>query len=432
MSDAAAEATDRYRTIAISGDHLLERWFYKEVLHSWLDTTSRFGLSHGAFSSDRIDDGSKLLLESVAAHIEDKKSWAGCRVYDIGCGVGILGIAAAASLRARTLGLEDRDSLSVALACLNAWKNELSTEVIPNPAPTGVRTFGPAELVLCNLPAKAGASVHRLMIDHAVHQLPSDGLAGFVVVRTLADAVEERIATLPVTFEKIDAPGHAVFLLRRSRPVAGEARDSDHDLVTVDSGELVDPLPSAYRGNSSRFRVGNTGYSVTTVEGLPEFDGPSHITRMLIKLALDYVTGQPVLAVDDGPGHLVTVVSKRSSVVCCASRNALAGYAHEQFSPGTKRRGKTNLSSVLAERPAALAPHIPERGIVILPIVPEPYTPVFDELVGLFEQARDRNSQCIVAGNSSTISRFEKLKLPLAIRRRTKSRGVRGLVFEPT
>ncbi|MFP4643451.1 MAG: methyltransferase [Spirochaetales bacterium] len=431
MSDVTAEAIGRYRNIAVSGDRRLERWFYKEVTYSWLDATCRFGLSHSVFSSDRVDDGSKMLLDSIATRVDDKERWSGCRVYDVGCGMGVLGIVAAAALRAGTLILEDRDSLSVALACLNAWKNELPAEVLPNPAPTGIRTFEPAQLVLCNLPAKAGASVHRLMIDHAVHHLSSGGLSGFVVVRTLANAVEEHIAASPVTYERIDASAHVVFIFSRVRGVAGQPRDRAPNVGAGDSSDSLEALPSVYKGVSSRFRVGNTGYALTTVEGLPEYDGPSYLTRMLMKLTLEYVSGQAVLVVDNGPGHLVAAVSKRSSSVCCASRNALAGYAHAQLLPAATGRSRTTPSSVVAERPAALASRVPERGIVILPISPEPYTPVFDELIELFESVRDRESQCIVAGNSSTISRLEKLRLPLSIRRRSKSRGVRGLIFVP-
>ena len=431
MSDIAAVATERYRLIAASGEQSLENWCYKEVTHTWLGVTCRFGLSHAAFSSDRIDDGSKLLLDAIASRIEARKRWAGCTVYDIGCGVGVLGIAAAASLGAARLILEDRDSFSVALSCLNAWKNRLAADVIPNPAPTGVRSFAPAGLVLCNLPAKAGGEVHRMMLEHAVSHLSTDGMAGVVVVHPLAAAVEKVLTGLSLHVERRDSSGHAVFILRHSEAgVHQNGGESRHKASDAPNEVAARPLPHVYIGTTARFQLSKTSYSLTPVEGLPEFDGPSYMTRMLIKLGLDYGTNRPVLAVDNGPGHLAAVLSRRSSAVCCASRSALAAYAHEQLVFAAKRNKERHV--VLTERPGLLAPYVPEQGLLVLPVVPDAYTPVFDELLELFEQVRARGSQCIVAGNSSTISRLEKLKIPLSIRRRAKSRGVRGLILEPS
>ncbi len=434
--DFLEEAVERFRAIAGCGSESLERWCYKSVSLTWLGVRCDYGLSHAAFSSDRIDDGSKRLLDALAARIEATErrhrsghddGWNGRSVYDIGCGVGVLGIAAAASLGADRLVLEDRDSFSVALACLNAWRNRLSAEIVPNSAPTGARSFAPVDLVLCNIPAKAGASIHRLMLQHAVSHLLPGGLAGFVVVRTLAASVERNLDTMPVRVERIDGPGHTVFIVDRV-----QARDNDSGALTYSRDDEASYLRDEYVGDRSRFQLAKTTYSLNTIEGLPEFDGPSYMTRMLVKLGLEYGQDKHVLAVDDGPGHLAAALSPRCSRMCCASRNALAAYAHEQLIFGGRpRRGKRNGISALVERPAVLAPHVPQQGLIVLPVVPEPYTPVFDELQQLFERISEQRSQCIVAGNSSAISRLEKLKLPLSIRRRAKSRGVRGLVLAP-
>ncbi len=445
MIEVDPQAIERYRQIAAAGDRDLDRWCYKEVSHDWLGVSCRYALSHSAFSSDRIDDGSKLLLHALASRIAVPERWSGCSVYDIGCGVGVLGIAAAASLGAARLVLEDRDSFSVATSCLNAWKNGLRAEIVPNPAPTGVRSFGLSSLVLCNLPAKAGPAVHRLMFEHAVSHLTVDGIAAFVVVQTLASAVERELAALPVNVERVDGAGHAVFLLRRSSagtagagaPEAGRAKDENKNAGEDGrkdgrkGGDAFPGLPAAYIGERARFTIAKAGYSLRVIEGLPEFDSPSFITRMLVKLATDYGPDTPVLALDNGPGHLAAVLANRGSTVCCASRNALAGYAHEQFVFKTGRTGARTTHSVLAERPGVLTSHVPAHGLVVLPVVVDPYTPVFDELTELLEQVRRQGSHCILAGSSLTISRLEKRKLPLSIRRRARSRGVRGLVLAP-
>ncbi len=394
----------------------LDEWFYKFQPFKWRGKRYEFGLSHALFSSDRIDDGSKALLGVLDERIEagsDQEVFD--RVYDIGCGNGVLGICAAGGLSAGELHLEDRDALAVALAVRNAERNALPCRVLPHAQPTGVGEGFESDLIVCNLPAKAGEAVHDHMVDHALAHLAPSGRLLIVVVNPIADRLAAHLESRSARFEQRTFSGHTVFAVEHT-PTLGDVLSQAQDVYRRGERRTLE-----YRGIT---------YEFTPALGLAEYDGPSYTTAMLTRLAIEYCADRRVVLYEPGGGHLPLILSrlsekKRPRSFLLACRNTLAGYALETLNDVS---GVPHTSEICA-RPLGIGNFVESGSLVVLPVVPEPHTPFFEELVEVAEAVSRNGGTLILAGASATISRLEKYRLPLRIVRRAKSRGVRGLVL---
>ena len=89
----------------------------KRVPFSFMGERLFFDLSRALFSSFKVDDGSRLLLKSLARHgaLEKRSS-----VEDVGCGVGVLGLALKKRFPGVNLRASDRDALAVEMTRHNA------------------------------------------------------------------------------------------------------------------------------------------------------------------------------------------------------------------------------------------------------------------------------------------------------------------------
>ena len=105
----------------------------------------------GVFAHDKLDAGTRVLLETI-------ESPAGARVLDLGCGCGVIG-ALAARLGAATADLADANLLAVAAARATLARNEIANARVF--AADGVPPGEPGryDLVLSNPPFHAGKAI---------------------------------------------------------------------------------------------------------------------------------------------------------------------------------------------------------------------------------------------------------------------------------
>jgi 16S rRNA (guanine1207-N2)-methyltransferase len=78
-----------------------------------------FITSRGVFSSKRIDNGTRLLAESMVLR-------GGGRLLDMGCGIGIIGIVAAREMPGLEVVMTDINQRAVELTRLNAKRNKVT------------------------------------------------------------------------------------------------------------------------------------------------------------------------------------------------------------------------------------------------------------------------------------------------------------------
>ena len=110
----------------------------------------------GIFSYDRLDEGTALLLDTLAA--PQPRVPAGGRVLDLGCGYGILGLAAAA------LGAGQVDLVDTSLPAVAAAARNLAAAGFPNSRAFVSDAFGAVagtryDLIVTNPPFHAGKGV---------------------------------------------------------------------------------------------------------------------------------------------------------------------------------------------------------------------------------------------------------------------------------
>ena len=123
--------------------------------------------AEGMFSKDRLDTGSRLLIE------ESELPSAGS-VLDLGCGIGVVGILVLKREPALTVVQSDVTEKAVRLTKQNAQKHHVQTRVVQGNCYEALQseTF---DVILTNPPRAAGKEVIRRMIEEAPAHLTDGG-----------------------------------------------------------------------------------------------------------------------------------------------------------------------------------------------------------------------------------------------------------------
>lgn len=247
--------------------NLIESYVHKTVVRRRTDVNLRFLTSQSLFSSNTVDPGTNLLLRTVAAHVD--RSFMRC--LDIGCGYGPIGASLSASGVAKQVDMADRDALAVALARRNVELNQLAdVSVFPSLGYDDVSQSG-YDLIVANLPGKAGEQVLRHLLEAAARHIADEGQVWVVVVTPLRSLVEQSIAETGATLIHAEhGTRHSVYGYRPPRP-SGVISESDSLVARI------------YRRGSVEFVVGAGRYQIETSRGIDEFDGLSYSTKLVLE-----------------------------------------------------------------------------------------------------------------------------------------------------
>jgi SAM-dependent methyltransferase len=257
-----------------------------------------FDLSQGLFSSAGVDGGTKFLLK-IFSQILDEDIAAGksppLRVLDAGCGTGVIGICAAAAIAPLVsdggglrLGVrcQDRDELARLITTHNAALNgipptllEAHTEPLLAGLPL-VERLGAWDMILTNIPAKAGTPVLADFVRRSAGLLNPGGRVVMVAVRTLADFFREQIALAAEAelLQEHPGPGHSVF-------VYGRAANQKQPAAPVNGGpDFIARHPFYVRAEITR-AIEDIPVHLTTIHGASGFDNPGGAVLAAAKLA---------------------------------------------------------------------------------------------------------------------------------------------------
>ncbi len=258
-----------------------------------------FAVSQSLFSSHQVDLGSLQLLKTL----EDLSLPRGSRILDLGCGYGPLGLTLARLHEGTEVHLVDRDALATAFTQLNAERNHL----------TGTLSYGSLaydeidardfDLIVANIPGKAGKRVIRAMLLDAQALLAPQGIVAIVVVAPLEELVAKTLDApeieilLHQTSQEGPARGYAIFHYRFTSTEPTPTWSSGFERGIYDREEIT-------------FVLDGMTLTIRTAHGLPEFDTLSYTTQALIKaignLGMDT---RPSLAVfNPGQGHIPAVL----------------------------------------------------------------------------------------------------------------------------
>ena len=269
-------------------------YFKQEIDIRHESRSLRLRVAQDLFSSFQADAGTRLLLRTLSGA-------KGERVLDLGCGYGPLGLALRAAGSHSDVHMVDRDALAVEYSRQNAALNGLG----------GVEAYGSLgyddvadpgfDIVVCNVPGKAGAPVIEHLLLGAERHVASGGLVAIVVVDALSPAVEGTL-TLSQGVEivlKEEGARHVVFHYRFLNSAPDMSDPGWHGLEVYQRGE-------------GSIEVRGHDYLVDTAYGLPEFDTMAFTTGLLAA-ALDGKHDESVsraLIVNPGQGHVPVALLK--------------------------------------------------------------------------------------------------------------------------
>ncbi len=132
-------------------------------------------VDNGVFSKSKLDEGSKLLIETVLP-----LGLTG-RILDLGCGYGPIGLSLALSSINASVTLVDINPRAVALAKKNAELLNLSNRVTCLQSDIYSNVEGKFDAITLNPPIRAGKKVTYTMYKEAKEHLVSGGQFYFVI-----------------------------------------------------------------------------------------------------------------------------------------------------------------------------------------------------------------------------------------------------------
>ena len=157
-----------------------------------------FYTASGVFSKDKIDKGTLVLAENM---IVDKNS----KVLDIGCGIGVLGIAATKLYNARVV-MSDVNERAVLLTKKNIKLNDVKAEVYQGNLYEQIKQAD-FDAILSNPPQTAGKELCFRLIEEAKNHLKNNGSLQLVARhnkggKTLSRKMEEVFGNVKVIAKK--------------------------------------------------------------------------------------------------------------------------------------------------------------------------------------------------------------------------------------
>jgi hypothetical protein len=291
----------------------VEAYGNKRVKFKFRGLDFEFALSQGLFSSADIDAGSRFLLKTLSQKW-DEDTRVGRRlpaaVLDAGCGVGVLGICAAKALDAAAglrVRAQDRDELARAFTEYNAARNGVDGAVFS--AHTEALLDGPAEpwdLILSNLPAKAGQPVLLDFISRSAGLLSEGGAVMVVVVNTLAGLLRDRIGELALPLLGDETGREHTALCYGAKPGSPGA---PHSTPATADDAFAGRWPAYFR-EAGDYVMEDTGYHIDAIHGAPGFDrsgaSAAAMARLAVRLGATLAArcvARPILVHEPDQGH---------------------------------------------------------------------------------------------------------------------------------
>jgi 16S rRNA G1207 methylase RsmC len=376
-----------------------EAYFKKTITVRLQRRQLELDVAQDLFSGHELDAGSRLLLRSLATPKHEPRS----SVLDLGCGYGPIGLGLKLLNPARAVDMVDRDALALDFSRRNAARNGMSdVEVYASLGWSDVRRSD-YDLVVSNVPAKAGeGAIRHFLLDAAGHLRPG-GMVAVVVIARLDELVRELLvpdAGVELTYEQ-RAAGYSVYHyqpVRASLPEPssqGKGEHPDEDALSV------------YERGRLDLTFGQIRYRVRTAYSLPEFDTLGYHTRLM---ADQLLTGRrrpgEVLVFNPGQGHLPVLIGKAlvPERITLAGRDLLAlAYSRDNLTRNEYPADRVRVLHRTAVQPA----DVDGVDLVVATLKDgQPNAITELELHGALERLRPRG-RLIAGGSSTAVTRLE-------------------------
>ena len=249
-------------------------------------------------------------------------------ILDAGSGVGVLGICAAGAvseiggIESLSVRAQDRDDLARIFTQYNAEKNNIPERIFTahtEPLLAGVPDTR-FDLILSNVPAKAGLPVLKDFVIRSTGRLNAGGRVIIVAVNTLHDFFELLIQENAVPLYRETGTGHTVFVY---------GKDNEREALSCLTSDSFFIQCPTYIRNKNDYEMENISYHMETIHGASGFDNPCGEAEAAAKLTIklkDKLThnhdAQPVLIWSEDQGHYAAWLLKYLNV---KTRFVLAG-----------------------------------------------------------------------------------------------------------
>lgn len=205
-------------------------WYKSTLSWDWGGKHFQFAVPHEVFSTQKIDDGTLLLLGHLPSRPPE-------RVLDLGCGYGALGLPVAALHRNAEVHLVDRDLLAVEWAQKNADQHALeNVRCFGSLGFSNLQDSGSYDWILCNVPARIGSPFIKNLLLESRCRLGTEGELRIVVIPDLIAVAEAAAQSLGWPVQQV-IPGarHSVLVWRGGREGASP---DDPDLYLRDQVQI--------------------------------------------------------------------------------------------------------------------------------------------------------------------------------------------------
>ena len=145
----------------------------RNIVYKYKEFSFNFTSDLGVFSKDKIDFGSKVLIESYFENGSKNK-----KVLDVGCGYGLIGISVSRIMDS-SVDMIDVNKRALHLANMNIKDNKADAKAFESNIYENVKEK--YDVIITNPPIRAGKSVYMKIIEDGVNHLTEKGELWFVM-----------------------------------------------------------------------------------------------------------------------------------------------------------------------------------------------------------------------------------------------------------
>ncbi|MGD9118995.1 MAG: methyltransferase [Dehalococcoidia bacterium] len=276
-------------------------YFKKELSFRYHRQEMRFRVSQDLFSSYQIDIGTQFLLRTIISEFgTDSFS----KILDLGCGYGTIGLTLMKLNPDCVAHMIDRDALAIEYTRQNAGLNGIRGAEIYRSLGFDDVTDSDFDLIISNIPGKAGKPVISGFLQDAAVFLKKGGMVAVVVITPLEETVKsllESMNDVEVLFQK-NRSGHVVFFYK--------FMDRTDEQEPPDAGGYDRGI---YRRNNLEVSFVGLNYRIRTAFDLPEEEVPDRRSELLIEYIDDMnnPATNSILLFNPGQGHVAIAAWKQ-------------------------------------------------------------------------------------------------------------------------
>ena len=145
----------------------------RNIVYKYKDYSFNFTSDLGVFSKDKIDFGSKVLIEKYFEKGEKHK-----KILDVGCGYGLIGITISKIMDSE-VDMIDVNKRALHLANINIKNNKANAKAFLSNIYENIKEK--YDVIITNPPIRAGKSVYMNIIETGINYLTDGGELWFVM-----------------------------------------------------------------------------------------------------------------------------------------------------------------------------------------------------------------------------------------------------------